>query len=399
MNIYQRFLKYIAIDTTSTENSLTIPSSPNQLVLAKMILTELQDLKMESFIKNGTVYGKIKANTENKKAIGFIAHLDTAPDFNGNHIHPRLIQNYNGEILRLNDNLFLDPAIFTTLQQNMHEDLIITDGTSLLGADDKAGVAIIMELVSYLTKHSEILHGDIYIAFTPDEEIGKGTDNFDFSYFAADFAYTIDGGDISIIEYETFNAASATITVVGNNIHPGSAKGKMKNAIRIAEEFDSLLPTLEKPEYTEGYDGFHHLISFSGDVEKTTLSYIIRNHDEIIFQRQKEDFQKISNNLNEKYGQNTISLAVHDSYKNMAQYIKKDTTCLEKIYAAYQALNLPYRNEPIRGGTDGAHLSEHGLLCPNLGNGGYNFHGKYEYLSLTQANQMCQILLKLCQLV
>lgn len=400
MNIYKRFLKYISIDTQSDEKSNTIPSTHKQTTLAKLLALQLANFGLDIFTKNGTVYAKLNKNTNNKHAIGLIAHIDTAPDFNGANINPRLIENYDGNDIILNDNLniVMDTKTFTSLSNNIGEDIIVTDGTSLLGADDKAGVAIIMEVINHLYQNPNIKHGDIYLAFTPDEEIGRGTDYFDFDFFQADFAYTIDGGDISIIEYETFNAASAIVTINGKNIHPGSAKNKMLNSIRIGEEFDNLLPENKRPEYTESYEGFNHLCSFNGNVEQTKLEYIIRNHDETLFNNQKTYFYEIANFLNKKYGNNTINVEIKDSYKNMAQYIKNDPICLEYVYKAYNNLNLPYKNEPIRGGTDGARLSEHGLLTPNLGTGGYNFHGKYEYLSLTQANKMCEIILTILQL-
>lgn len=400
MNIYERFIKYIKIDTQSDENSTSTPSSLKQLNLANQLKSELDQLKIDCFINKGTLYGRIPANCANKKRIGLIAHLDTSPDFSGSNVNPRLIKNYQGGIITLNEEkrIELDPNTFNTLLENINEDLIVTDGNSLLGADDKAGISIIMEVINYLTNNKDILHGDIYLAFTPDEEIGKGTDYFDYDYFKVDYAYTLDGGDIKYIEYETFNAASAKVEIVGKNIHPGSAKSKMINSIRIACEFDSLLPTFMRPEYTEMYEGFNHLNYISGSVEKTTLDYIIRNHDENLLKKQKADFENAAIFLNNKYGFDCVKVTIKDSYSNMAKYINNNPECLYKIFKAYENLGIKYSTLPIRGGTDGANLSKNGIPCPNLGNGGYNFHGKYEYLSLTQANKMCDILLELIKI-
>lgn len=400
MNIRERFLSYVKIDTQSDESSLTYPSTLKQLELAKKLVEELQELGITNAYLNkyGIVYAKIPANCEEiKEKIGLIAHMDTSPDFSGTNVCPRIINKYDGKSIVLNSelNIVLDPETFPSLLSNINEDLVVTDGTTLLGADDKAGVAIIMSFVEELIKHPNLKHGQISIAFTPDEEIGRGTDNFDIKEFDADYAYTLDGGQIDCLEYENFNAASAKITISGNSIHPGSAKDKMINSILVAEEFNDLLPSDMIPSKTEGYQGFNHLHTISGSCETTVMEYIIRNHSKTLFNKQKKDFEIARDILNHKYGPNTIKLEIEDSYENMREYIEKDPRCLKRIEEAYHALNTKFQYVPIRGGTDGARLTVMGLPTPNLGTGGYNYHGKFEYVSLTQMETMVKILFAL----
>lgn len=320
--------------------------------------------------------------------------MDTSPDMTGKNVCPKIVQNYDGSPIILNEKLqiIMHPDLFTDLKKCLHQDLIVTDGTTLLGADDKAGIAIIMDYLSFLVSHPEYPHCKICIAFTPDEEIGKGADHFDIPFFGADFAYTIDGGAINEINYENFNAASATITVHGNSIHPGSAKGKMKNSILIAQEFNNLLPKDAIPFKTEGYEGFNHLCDIQGNCEKTIMNYILRNHDLNQLKQQKEDFHQAALQLNQKYGKETIEMDIHDSYYNMKDLILKNKEVLNRVFQAYKKLNLSYQIVPIRGGTDGARLSYDGLLTPNLGTGGYNCHGKYEFVSIQQMQLMVEIL-------
>ena len=325
-----------------------------------------------------------------------IAHMDTSPDCSGKDVKPRIIEKYNGDDIVLNkdESIILDTKTFPSLLTNIGETLVVTNGKTLLGADDKAGIAIIMTFIEKLLM-SNIKHGQISIAFTPDEEIGRGTDNFNIKEFDADYAYTIDGGDIHFIEYENFNAASATVKIHGVSIHPGSAKDKMINSILVAEEFNDLLPNDMIPSKTEGYQGFNHLCGIKGSCEYTEMEYIIRNHTKSIFEKQKKDFEIAKNILNHKYGYEIVELLIEDSYENMRSYIEKDPRCLDRIVNVYKKLEIPYQFEPIRGGTDGARLTVLGLPTPNLGTGGYNYHGRFEYASLTQMSQMVEILLEL----
>lgn len=396
MKLTERFLKYVSFDTQSDESSTTIPSSKNQLKFATYLVDELHQLSISNAFVNeyGIVYAFIEANNGSKQAIGFIAHMDTSPDMTGKNVCPKIVQNYDGSPIILNEKLqiIMHPDLFTDLKKCLHQDLIVTDGTTLLGADDKAGIAIIMDYLSFLVSHPEYPHCKICIAFTPDEEIGKGADHFDIPFFGADFAYTIDGGAINEINYENFNAASATITVHGNSIHPGSAKGKMKNSILIAQEFNNLLPKDAIPFKTEGYEGFNHLCDIQGNCEKTIMNYILRNHDLNQLKQQKEDFHQAALQLNQKYGKETIEMDIHDSYYNMKDLILKNKEVLNRVFQAYKKLNLSYQIVPIRGGTDGARLSYDGLLTPNLGTGGYNCHGKYEFVSIQQMQLMVEIL-------
>ena len=395
MDLVKRFLKYVSFDTQSDDNSTSTPSTSKQLLLAKYLVNELKSIGCSDVLLDqyGIVYASIPSNCKEKlPTIGLIAHMDTSPDCSGANIKPRLINKYDGSDIVLNESTIMKVSEFPTLKENIGEDLIVTDGTTLLGADDKAGIAIIVETAYRIINDKNIKHGDIKIAFTPDEEVGRGTENFDVKFFNCDYAYTIDGGDINTIEYENFNATSALVNIKGVSIHPGSSKNKMINAILLAKEFDDLLPSDEIPSKTEMYEGFHHLCDISGDVEKATLAYIIRNHDYEILKRQMNDFNEAANKINEKYNGEFVSVTLKENYKNMKEVILANPHVLEKVTNAYEKLNIPYMFMPIRGGTDGANLSFKGLPCPNLGGGGYNFHGRYEYVSTTQMRKMVKIL-------
>lgn len=398
MEIKERFLNYVSFDTQSAENSQTVPSTSKQLKLGKYLVEELQSLGIENALLNeyGVVYGTIPSNNNHQgDVIGFIAHMDTSPDASGKDINPQIIKNYQGQKITLNEDkrLYLDPEQYPQLLHLIHHDLITTDGTTLLGADDKAGIAIIMQMVEYLHTHPEFKHNDIQIAFTPDEEIGCGSNHFDVKYFNADYAYTIDGGDIHIIEYENFNAFSAKVNIHGRSIHPGSAKNKMINSTRVAYEFDSLLPVHMRPESTEGYEGFNHLHAIQGTCEETTMDYIIRNHDLQQAKKQCQEFIDIVEFLNKKYGYQIIDLTITESYLNMKEALKDHMFIVEQALAAIKENGLDAYCSPIRGGTDGARLTFMGLPCPNLGTGGFNYHGPYEYCSLTMMEKQVQILL------
>ena len=398
MEIKERFLNYVSFDTQSVENSQTVPSTSKQLKLGKYLVEELQSLGIENakIDEYGVVYGTIPSNNNHQgDVIGFIAHMDTSPDASGKDIHPQIIKNYQGQKITLNEDkkLYLDPEQYPQLLHLIHHDLITTDGTTLLGADDKAGIAIIMQMVEYLYTHHEFKHNDIQITFTPDEEIGCGSNHFDVKYFNADYAYTIDGGDIHIVEYENFNAFSAKVNIHGRSIHPGSAKNKMINSTRVAYEFDSLLPVHMRPESTEGYEGFNHLHAIQGTCEETTMDYIIRNHDLQQAKKQCQEFIDIVEFLNKKYGYQIIDLTITESYLNMKEALKDHMFIVEQALAAIKENGLDAYCSPIRGGTDGARLTFMGLPCPNLGTGGFNYHGPYEYCSLTMMEKQVQILL------
>lgn len=401
MNVIDRFLKYVSYDTMSDPNSDCVPSSSKQLLLARELVNEMTAMGIEDahVDEYGIVYGGISANTTAEvPAIGLIAHMDTSSDMSGKNVKPRIIKAYDGSDIILNEalNIVMSPAEFDSLKGHIGKDLIVTDGTTLLGADDKAGIAEIMTFADALL-HSDRKHGRICIAFTPDEEIGRGADHFDIEKFAADFAYTVDGGCVESIDYENFNAASAVIEIHGNSIHPGAAKHKMINALVLGMEFHQLLPRFEDPACTEGYEGFHHLHDFSGACEKATMEYIIRNHDETIFARQKQDFKNAEAFMNQKYGEGTLTCTITDSYANMRQIIEQDLHIVELVKEAMRELGLQPRSEAIRGGTDGARLTYDGLPCPNLGTGGYHFHGKYEYACINEMEISVQLLLKLIE--
>lgn len=396
MNIEERFLKYVSYDTQSDEHSTTTPSSLKQLKLAEELVNEMKEIGIDdaTLDKYGIVYGTIKGNGGNGDIIGFIAHMDTSPDASGKDIKPKKISNYDGSIIEINKEkqLFLNPNEFTSLKKMIGHDLITTDGTTLLGADDKAGIAIIMDLANYLYYHPEIKHNDIKIAFTPDEEVGRGTENFDVEKFNAKYAFTVDGGDICEYNYENFNAYSIDIEIIGKSIHPGNAKNKMVSAINLAIEFENMLPENQKPYYTDGYDGFNHLHHLEGNCEKAKAEYIIRNHDATLIKKQIDDFKRIQNYLNDKYGYEAIKLDIQESYLNMAEIIKDNYYIIEKLEKAMNKVGIKGHATPIRGGTDGAKLTFMGLPCPNIGTGGDNYHGPFEFVSLTMMKQAVEII-------
>lgn len=399
MNIEERFLKYVSFDTQSDEYSNTTPSTLKQLELGKELVKEMLEIGISDahLDEYGIVYGTIKGNGGQGDVIGFIAHMDTSPDASGTNIKPQKITNYDGSIITINKELglTLDPDKFNILNKMIGHDLITTDGTTLLGADDKAGVAIIMDLANYLYEHPEVKHNDIKIAFTPDEEVGRGPDNFDVKKFNAQYAYTLDGGDIEEYNYENFNAYSAKVEITGKSIHPGDAKNKMVSAINVAIEFENMLPEQMKPYYTDNYDGFNHLHHLEGGCQKATMEYIIRNHDYDIAQKQIADFKRIKTYLDEKYGYELVKLDIQESYLNMAKIIKDNYYIIDNLNQAMSKVGIKAQATPIRGGTDGARLTFMGLPCPNIGTGGANFHGPFEFVSLTMMKQAVEVLKEL----
>ncbi|MBQ6799227.1 MAG: peptidase T [Oscillospiraceae bacterium] len=398
MKLTERFLRYVSCPTASCEANEACPSSEGQLALAKLLVMELQEMgaKDAHMDENGYVYAVIPANTEEKKpVIGFIAHMDTSPDCSGENIKAA-VKLYEGGDLLLNEeeSIFLSPKDFPSLERNIGKHLIVTDGTTLLGADDKAGIAEIMEMADTLL-HSDRPHGEIRVAFTPDEEIGRGADLFDVQKFGCDFAYTADGGTLGELEYENFNAASAAVTVYGTNIHPGSAKDKMKNAMTMAMEFNALLPADQVPEKTEGYEGFFHLVGMEGCVETATLHYIIRDHDMEKFEEKKRVFHEAGKTLCQKYGEGTFITVSTDSYYNMKKQILPHMEIIRLAEKAMEEAGVTPVTVPIRGGTDGARLSFMGLPCPNLCTGGENYHGRFEYIPVEDMERCAEILLNI----
>lgn len=369
----------------SDADSATVPSTPGQTELARLLVGELKDMGAQAELDDdsGIVYASIPSNVEgNVPVIGWVAHVDTAPGVSGSGVKPRIVRSYDGGDILLNpeQGMVLSPAVFPELADYLGQDLVVTDGTTLLGADDKAGVAEIMDMAASFLLNPERPHGEIRIAFTPDEEIGRGTDAFDVARFGADFAYTVDGGALGEIEYENFNAASAVVTVQGSSIHPGSAKGRMLNACLVLMEFQGMLPAFQNPAFTEGYEGFYHLDSLRGDVERAAAEYLIRDHDREAFERKKEFMQECAALLNRKYGEGTVKAEITDSYYNMKEKILPHMHLVEHARRAMEAVGVRPEIVPVRGGTDGARLSFMGLPCPNLCAGGHNFHGKYEYV-------------------
>lgn len=400
--ILDRFLRYVAIDTQSDENSESQPSAAKELDLLKLLRKELNDMGVEATLDEyGYVMGSIPSNIDKKvPAIGFIAHVDTSPDASGKDVKPQIIKDYDGGDIELKGvpGLFLKPSEFPELLAHKGETIITTDGTTLLGADDKAGVAEIMDAVQYIVEHPEFKHGDIKIGFTPDEEIGRGVVKFDVKKFGADYAYTMDGGEIGELEFENFNAASAKIHIQGRNVHPGYAKDKMKNAILIGMEFNDLLPIGQRPELTEGYDGFFHIISFKGSVEEADFGYIIRDHDRKKFEEKKELIAQCVNFINVKYGEGTAVLEVKDQYYNMREQVEPYYFIVEKAVKAMEMAGIKPKIQPIRGGTDGANLSFKGLPCPNIFAGGMNFHGKMEFAPLENIEKASEVVLNIIKL-
>ena len=399
MELKDRFLKYVSFDTQSDENSNTFPSTDKQLVLLNYLADEMRSLGMVDVTvdKYGYAMGTIPASQgyENAPVIGFISHVDTSPDMSGKDVKPHVIEEYDGGDIMLNGSLTMRVADFPELKGFVGHTIIHTDGTTLLGADDKAGCAEIMSAAEYLMAHPEIKHGKIRIGFTPDEEIGRGADLFDVAGFGADYAYTADGGTIGEIEYENFNAAGAKAEFFGLNIHPGSAKDKMVNSQYIAMEFQSLLPAAQKPEYTAGYEGFIHLTDMAGEVEKSTLRYIIRDHDMAKFQEKKAVMQSAADFINAKYGEGTCVLTVRDSYFNMKQHIEPVMYVVDRAKNAMRLSGMEPVEVPIRGGTDGARLSYEGLPCPNLCTGGENYHGRFEYIPVEDMEKCVQMLVNI----
>lgn len=400
--ILDRFLRYVAIDTQSDENSESQPSAAKELDLLKLLCKELNDMGVEATLDEyGYVMGTLPSNIDKKvPAIGFIAHVDTSPDASGANVKPQIIENYDGSDIALKGvpGLYLKPSEFPELLAHKGETIITTDGTTLLGADDKAGVAEIMNAVQYMVEHPEFKHGDIKIGFTPDEEIGRGVVKFDVKRFGADYAYTMDGGEIGEFEFENFNAASAKIHIQGRNVHPGYAKDKMKNAIIIGMEFNDLLPIGQRPELTEGYDGFFHIISFKGSVEEADFGYIIRDHDRKKFEEKKELIEQCVKFINVKYGEGTATLEVKDQYYNMREQVEPYYFIVETAVKAMEMAGVKPKIQPIRGGTDGANLSFKGLPCPNIFAGGMNFHGKMEFAPLENIEKASEVVLNIIKL-
>ncbi|MCM1151775.1 MAG: peptidase T [Alistipes sp.] len=402
MTLQERFLKYVSYDTQSSEESATFPSTEKQKVLLADLRDEMTMLGMTEVTMDryGYVMGTIPATPgcENAPVIGFIAHVDTSPDMSGAGVKPRIVEEYDGGDIVLNGHLTMRVSDFPELAFFKGHTLIHTDGTTLLGADDKAGVAEIMTAAEYLLTHPEVRHGKIRIGFTPDEEVGRGVDYFDVAAFGADFAYTVDGGMEGELEYENFNAASAKIEIQGRNVHPGYAKGKMVNAIEVACDLQRLLPEAEKPEHTEGYEGFYHCVGLNGTVEKATVSYIIRDHDAEKFEQKKVFLWSAVDLLKKKYGDDVLTLTLRDQYFNMRKQVEPHPQVIDKALRAMEQAGVKPLVRPIRGGTDGARLSFMGLPCPNLFTGGMNFHGKFEYCSLTTMRKAQQVILNLAQL-
>lgn len=402
-NIINRFISYAVVDTQSNEGNSECPSTPGQLTLANLLVEELKEIGMDEVTidENGYVMATLPANTDKKvPTIGFLAHLDTATDFTGKNVRPQKVEKYDGQEIVLNKDLHivLSPKDFPELKNYVGHTLLTTDGTTLLGADNKAGIAEIVTALIYLKENPDIKHGKIRVAFTPDEEIGRGPHKFNVEAFAADFAYTVDGGPLGELQYESFNAAGAKITISGTNVHPGTAKGKMVNSIKIAMELQSRLPANEAPEYTEGYEGFYHLLSFEGDVEETKLSYIIRDFDRTSFEDRKNTLQAIIVELNKKYGANTIRLDLNDQYYNMREKIEPVKVIVDVAYQAMENLDITPIVQPIRGGTDGSQLSYMGLPTPNIFTGGENFHGKYEYISVDNMVKATNVIVEIARL-
>lgn len=404
MTLVERFLKYVSFDTQSNEETRLTPSTPGQMVFAKYLKSELESLGLEEITLDeyGYLFATLPANTEKEvPTIGFIAHMDTSPDMSGKDVTPRIVENYNGSDIVLNaeDRVILSPAQFPELLAHKGEDLIVTNGKTLLGADDKAGIAEIISAVVYLKEHPEVKHGKIRIGFNPDEEIGEGAHKFDVEKFGCEWAYTMDGGEVGELEYENFNAAAAKIVFKGRNVHPGYAKHKMINSIRIANQFISMLPRHETPEHTEGYEGFYHLIGIQGDVEQTTLSYIIRDHDRSRFESRKREMAHLVRKINAEFGEDTAVLELRDQYYNMREKIEPVMHIIDTAFAAMEAVGVKPNVKPIRGGTDGAQLSFKGLPCPNIFAGGLNFHGRFEFVPIQNMEKAMKVIIKIAELV
>lgn len=401
MNITERFLNYTKFDTQSNEDSTSVPSTEKQLVFANYLKEELvreglTDVEMDD---KGYVYATLKGNTKKPvPTIGFISHYDTSPDCSGKDVKARIVENYQGGDIELSPGIVSSPTKFPEFNSHIGEDLIVTDGHTLLGADDKAGIAEIMQAMCYLRDHDEIKHGDIRVGFNPDEEIGMGAHHFDVEKFGCQWAYTMDGGDLGELEFENFNAAGAKVVIKGVSVHTGYAKGKMINANRLACEFNNLIPETDIPETTEGYQGFYHLISMETRTEEAKMSYIIRDHDREKFEDRKQFFLDIANKMNAKYGEGTVSVKLNDQYYNMKEKIDDNMHVIDIVLRAMQETGVRPKVEPIRGGTDGAQLSFKGLPCPNIFAGGVNFHGPYEFVSIQVMQKAVDVIVKICEI-
>lgn len=401
MNIVERFINYTKFDTQSAEDSQTVPSTSKQLIFAKYLKEELEhegleDVEMD---EKGYIYATLKSNVKKEiPTIGFISHYDTSPDASGANIKARIVKNYDGKDIELSEGIISSPSKFPELKAHIGEDLIVTDGHTLLGADDKSGIAEIVQAMCYLREHDEIKHGDIRIAFNPDEEIGMGAHHFDVEKFGCEWAYTMDGGDLGDLEYENFNAASAKIHIKGVSVHTGYAKGKMLNASRLACEFNAMIPDTELPETTEGYQGFYHLLGMETRTEEAKMSYLIRDHDREIFEKRKDFMEACAAKMNEKYGEDTVKITIKDQYYNMKEKIDPNMHVIDIVLQAMQETGVPPKVEPIRGGTDGAQLSFKGLPCPNIFAGGVNFHGPYEFVSIQVMEKAVDVIVKICEI-
>jgi peptidase T len=404
MTLVERFFKYVSFDTQSDELTGLTPSTPGQMIFAEYLKTELEAMGLEdiSLDNYGYLFATLPANIDKKvPTIGFIAHMDTSPDMSGKHVSPRIVEKYDGKDILLckEDRVILSPEMFPELLDHKGEDLIVTDGKTLLGADDKAGIAEILTAIAYLQAHPEIKHGKIRIGFNPDEEIGEGAHKFDVEKFGCDWAYTMDGGEVGELEFENFNAASAKVTFKGRNVHPGYAKHKMVNSIRIANQFISMFPRHESPEHTEGYEGFYHLIGVNGTVEQTTVSYIIRDHDRSKFENRKTEVEHLVRKINSEFGEGTATLELKDQYYNMREKIEPVMHIIDTAFAAMKAVGVEPKVRAIRGGTDGAQLSFKGLPCPNIFAGGLNFHGRYEFVPVQSMEKATKVIIKIAELV
>lgn len=401
MNIVERFINYTKFDTQSAEDSQTVPSTSKQLIFAKYLKEELEhegleDVEMD---EKGYIYATLKSNVKKEiPTIGFISHYDTSPDASGANIKARIVKNYDGKDIVLSEGMISSSSKFPELKAHIGEDLIVTDGHTLLGADDKSGIAEIVQAMCYLRDHDEIKHGDIRIAFNPDEEIGMGAHHFDVEKFGCEWAYTMDGGDLGNLEYENFNAAGAKIHIKGVSVHTGYAKGKMLNASRLACEFNAMIPDTELPETTEGYQGFYHLLGMETRTEEAKMSYLIRDHDREIFEKRKDFMEACATKMNEKYGEDTVKITIKDQYYNMKEKIDPNMHVIDIVLQAMQETGVPPKVEPIRGGTDGAQLSFKGLPCPNIFAGGVNFHGPYEFVSIQVMEKAVDVIVKICEI-
>ena len=404
MALLERFLKYVSIHTTSDENTGLVPSTPQQMEFAKILAEELKAMGMQdvSLDKKGYLMATLPSNIDKDvPTVGFISHLDTSPDMSGKNVKPRIVENYDGNDIILNEkeNIVLSPKQFPELTMYRGQSLVVTNGLTLLGADDKAGIAEIMTAMDYFIKNPDVKHGKVRIAFNPDEEIGLGAHHFDVEKFGCQFAYTMDGGEIGELEYENFNAAGAKVTFYGTNVHPGYAKNKMVNSIKIATKFMATVPANESPEYTDGYEGFYHLTGIGGDVEKTTVSYIIRDHDRKKFEERKAHLQMLVDKINSEFGDNTATLEVKDQYYNMKEKIEPVKYIVDIASEAIRQAGVEPKVKPIRGGTDGAQLSFKGLPCPNIFAGGHNFHGKYEFVPIQSMEKATKVIKNIIKIV